>query len=194
MHTNIGEGEAAAMSKRYLRSDMSEQEARFYTSGNFLWGDENACLGLFKLVGKYSELVSLSRGAEIINYRPEVDRKFKYENMGYTVIASRLRAKYINENRALSRKYLKNLCRKRKFSRMVLSFDSSYILAELINYIRANLDLDLAFQSYLIRNGSTWDKLIPSQFEFLSIRHTYQHKNYKIAGEIINELSAISLK
>ena len=40
------------MSKRYLRSDLSEQEAHFLTCGNGFFGEENAITGLYKLIGK----------------------------------------------------------------------------------------------------------------------------------------------
>lgn len=33
---------------------------------------------------------------------------------------------------------------------------------------------------------------MPIQYDFLGTRFTDQHKNYRIAGEMINELSTIS--
>lgn len=59
---------------------MSEQEARFFTCGSGVFGEENYITGLFKMVGKFNELDEFGRKEDIINYDPESDLRFKCEN------------------------------------------------------------------------------------------------------------------
>ena len=179
------------MARRYLRSDMSEQEARFFTCGCGLFGEENHLTGLFKLVGKFNELNELGRKEEIVDYFPERDRRFKFENRGYTDMGKILKRKYANWH--FSRKCLKNLSRKWCFTPVVISFNSDCIISELITYIRQDADLKMACEKYMARFGSGWQELMPIQFDFISTRHTDEHKNYRIAGRIINELASIRL-
>jgi hypothetical protein len=46
---------------------------------------------------------------EIINYRPQNDYSFRYENLGYTIIGNEIEKA---QNHRISRKYLKNISRK----------------------------------------------------------------------------------
>ena len=177
------------MSKKYLRSDMSEQEARFLTCGNGLWGEENAITGLYKIIGKYSELREFDRKKELSNYKPDSDVKFKYENRGITELSSKLKTKYGDKN--FSRRDLKTLSRKWCLSPVLISFDCYSIIKELFTYINCGADLKSACDTYLSGIGCSWEKIMPIQFDFLSTRFVDQHTNYKIAGNIINKLSAI---
>lgn len=179
------------MSRNYLRSDMSEQEARFFTCGRGIWGEENYITGLFKIVGKFNELVELGEKEDIINYIPERDQRFKYENRGYTDVGKALKAKY--PEKRFTRRGLKNLSRKWCFTAVSISFDSGLIISELFTYIKADTNLKSACQNYLAQVGINWQELMPIQFDFMSVRHTDQHKNFRIASRIINELAIVSL-
>lgn len=44
------------MSRRYLRSNGSKHESKFFTCGKGLYGEENFITDLFKMVGKFNEL------------------------------------------------------------------------------------------------------------------------------------------
>ena len=180
------------MAKKYLRSDMSEQEARFYTCGHGLFGEENALIGLYKLIGKFSELKDTDRTKELLDYKPNSDIKFKYENRGITEINSILKAKY--GDREFSRRDLKNLSRKRHLSRVLISFNCDCIITEIDTYIKCNATLKSACDAYLSGIGYNWDDIMPIQFDFLSTRFADQHKDYRKAGKIINDISTISFK
>lgn len=82
------------MSKRYLRSDLSEQEAHFLTCGNGFFGEENAITGLYKLIGKFNELKELGRKEDLSDYAPDKNIRFKYENLGITKLSTELKIKY----------------------------------------------------------------------------------------------------
>lgn len=177
------------MSRRYLRSDMSPHEAKFFTCGGGFWGEENHLTGLFKLVGKFDELKELERKKEIVDYFPERDRRFKFENRGYTVMGVFLKQKH--ENLHLSRKYIKNLSRKWCCTPVIISFEADCIISELIAYIKQDADLNMACNNYIQRFGSECKDLMPIQFDFICTRHTDEHKDYRIAGRLINNLASI---
>jgi len=179
------------MAKKHLRSDMSKEEARFFTTGNVFFGDENGITSLFKIIGRYSELKGTDRATQIQNYMPENDLRFKYENRGITELSSILKRKY--GDRSISRKDLKNLSRKWCFSPIVISFDCANIIKTLIEYINQDDILKSACDIYLSRNEYKWERLMTIQHEFLSTRFADQHKDYTIAGRIINDLPAYSL-
>lgn len=179
------------MSRKYLRSDLSIQEAHFFTCGNLVIGDDNAITGLIKIVGKYSELYDLNRKQEIISYNPDEDRHFKYESRGYSIMGDVLKQKH--SGRGLSRKYLKHLSRTWGLSPVIISFKCDCIISELITYIKNDPDLKEACEKYILTHGKYWQRLMPIQANFLSTRHTDQHKDYQVAGEIINKLSSLNL-
>lgn len=173
------------MRKRYLRSDSSEYEARFFTAGAFFVGSGNKITGLFRLVGMFFELQNNNRSSEIFAYHPDADCLFKYENKGYTIINHELKKKgYL-----IARKYLRNLSRKWSLQSVVLSFDSHIILSELVTYIAGNDELRAACIAYLQTNIISWDFLMPIQFDFLGTRFNDRHKDWKIAEKIILVLS-----
>lgn len=180
------------MSRKYLRSDMSDQEAHFFTCGHGLFGEENTITSLFKLVGKYDELKAVGKENEIAEYSPKDDYTFKFENKGYTAISTRLRGKEEYKEWHISRKYLKYLSRKWCLTPVIIHFESDCIISELIAYIREENNLQVAADKYLKGTGTGWLQLMPIQFDFLSTRHTYRHKDYEKAGEIINNLAAIT--
>lgn len=177
------------MARSVLRSDMSDQESMFFTYGSGFCGEENTITGLFKLIGKFNELNEFERKQEITEYIPEKDKRFKYENRGYSDMSKII--KNDPKNKDISRKHLKNISRKWCFTPVVLSFKTDYIVSQLVEYIKHDTDLYLAFGNYLKRSGEDWSELMPVQFDFLSTRHTDQHKHYREAGRIINELSDI---
>lgn len=178
------------MAKKYLRSDMSEQEAHFFTSGQGLFGEENAITGLYKIIGKFSELNETNRRKELSEYEPNKDSKFKYENRGITELNSNLKAKYGKQK--FSRKDFKNLSRKWCLSPVLINIESYCIIEELFAYINDDAELKSTCEIYLANTGDSWEKLMPIQFDFLSTRFSDQHKNYKTAGKIINDLSTIN--
>ena len=178
------------MAKKYLRSDMSEQEVHFFTSGQALFGEENAITGIYKIIGKFSELNEINGIKELSDYEPNKDTKFKYENRGITELNSYLKAKYGKQK--FSRKDFKILSRKWFLSPVLINIESYCIIKELFAYINDNTELKTACETYLANTGDSWEKLMPIQFDFLSTRFTDQHKNYKIAGKIINNLSTIN--
>lgn len=180
------------MSRKYLRSDMSKQELKFFTCGGGVCGEENAITGLLKIVGKFTELKELNRGEEIADYLPEKDQKFMYENRGITELSAVLRSKY--GDRKYARKGIKNLSRKWALTPVVMSYSSERIIIELLTYTEYDKDLCLAAKNYLSRVGKEWSELIPIQYDFLCVRHMDQHKNYLVAGKIINELANIQLR
>ena len=178
------------MAKNYLRSDMSKEEAHFITSGNGIFGEENSITELYKIIGKFCELRELGRKKELLNYIPERDLSFKYENRGITELSSELKIKY-GEKR-ISRKNLKSLSRKWCLSPVSISFNCTCIITELVTYINHDADLKTACTIFISRiGGCRWENIMPIQFCFLSTRFTDQHKNYQKAGVIINELSTI---
>lgn len=176
------------MSKKYLRSDMSEQEARFLTCGNGFFGEENAITGLYKIIGKFKELEELGRVEELTYYKPNKDIRFKYENRGITELSIILKTKY--GSKQMSRKKIKTLSRKWCMTPVLISFNCTCIIDELITYINCNTILKSACDTYLSSIECGWKNLMPIQFDFLSTRYMDQHKNYRLAGEIINDLSA----
>lgn len=177
------------MSKRYLRSDMSEQEAHFFTRGNGIVGEENAITGLYKLIGKYTELEALGKQEDLSDYEPDKDVRFKYENIGITELSGTIKNKYGDRN--ISRRNFKTLSRKWCLSPVSISFNCVCILSGLIAYINSKPNLKLACDRYLSNVNCKWDALMPIQYDFLSTRFTDQHKSYRIAGKMINELSTI---
>ena len=56
------------MSKKFLRSDMSVEEAYLFTVGKPIFGTGNKLTGLFKFVGKYTELKNLHHENEIVDW------------------------------------------------------------------------------------------------------------------------------
>ena len=179
------------MARRYLRSDMSEDEARFFTLGE-LTGEENYITGLFKLIGKYDELRELCKADEILNYIPENDKRYKYENRGYSYLGRVLRAKYPTHRHC--RKGLKNLSRKWRFRRVLISFYSSEIMSELIDQFTTDPTLMKAYKEYVSRSGNSWQALMPIQYDFISTRYEDRHKDYRVAKGIINSLADIELQ
>lgn len=181
------------MSRNFLRSDMSEQEGHLFTTGKLVIGEENTITNFFKLAGKFDELQEVGRSQEITEYHPELDRRFHFENRGYTTIRTILKEKYKDSHFALSRRHLIKLSRKWAGSRIVLSFKSGLILTELLTYLRSDPNLNTAFEAYLSKIDTRWPQLMPIQYEFLSVRHVDQHKDFRIAGTIINELNSLIL-
>lgn len=101
-----------------------------------------------------------------------------------------LKAKH--PKKRFARRGLKNLSRKWCFTTVCISFDSGLIISELFTYIKADINLKSACQNYLAQVGLNWQQLMPIQFDFMSVRHTDHHKNFRIASRIINELAIIS--
>lgn len=179
------------MSKRYIRSDFSCEESRFFKTGIVLCGEGNCISCLFKIVGRFTSLKEMGTKEKICDYHPEKDKKFKYENMGMTEIARYLASDEANHH--ISRKYIRNLSRKWKLTPVVLSLESDRIIYKLFSYIDGDVDLKMACKNYLSGIENDWASLMPIQFDFLSVRHTDQHKFYKCAGKIIEQLSKINM-
>lgn len=179
------------MSRRYLRSNGSKHESKFFTCGKGLYGEENFITDLFKMVGKFNELSEFGQKEQIRSYVPSQDRTFKYENRGYTDIGAILRYKYAG--RHFSRKCLKTLSRKWLFTPVLISFECARIISELITYINHDDDLSAACKKYAKDFENNWAKIMPIQYDFLSTRHTHKYKDFRIAGEIINALSNMGL-
>lgn len=179
------------MSRKNLRSDKSKEEYRFIRTGKLLFGEDNCVTGLIKIIGKFDELKESGRESLITNYKPDLDRTFKYENRGYTVIGSCLRAKY--PDRRIARRHIKNLSRKWYNRRVLVNFDSDCIISEIAAYIKLNQYLDTAASAYTSQFKHNWGEIMPIQYEFLSVRHTDQHKHYRVATRIINELGCIMI-
>lgn len=177
------------MSKKYLCSDMSEQEARFFTCGRGVFGEENAITGLYKLIGKFNELKELNKEEELSAYAPDKDFRFKYENLGITILSAQLKAKY--GKKKISRKSLKTLSRKWCLIPVLISFNCPDIFQELATYVNSNNHLKKACNTYLSRIGCQCENLMPIQFDFLSTRFFDQHRNFQKAGEMINKLSQV---
>lgn len=171
------------MSRKYLRSDMSEQEARFLTYGEGIFGEGNVITSLLKIVGNYDSPENKTKNY----YSPEKDKSFKYENHGITLISKNIKEKY-GEN-YISRKEIKTLSRKWYLSPVIVSFRCPIIINELFEYINSNSFLKDVCTKYLANYGYDWENLMPVQFDFLSTRFADQHKNYRIAGSIIDDLS-----
>ena len=179
------------MSKKYLRSDLTNDEAHFLTSGNGVFGEENAITGIFKLIGKYSELKEQGRIEELKEYNPKLDTHFKHENRGITEFSQHLKS--TKETSKFSRRDLKYLSRKWCFTAVVLNSSSDRIIQELITYISDDDVLKSVCLKHLSDCGAGWGLVMPIQYEFLSTRFKDQHKDYRTAGKIMNELTNVSL-
>lgn len=171
------------MGKRHLRSDFSELEIHFISMGTPIFGDGNSIAGLFRLIGKYSELLIFKTTNEISLYNPDEDTHFKYENLGYKIIGQ-----IINENKEnkdkISRKYLKNLSRKWKPQQVVLSFKSKEIINEILCYIKKHDDLKKAVLNYL-HDDTEWASIMPIQHDFLSIRSINCRTDFMVAIDLL---------
>lgn len=179
------------MKRFFLRSDLSDREARFYTCGNLFVGEGNAVTGLFKIVGLYSELKTSRKEENISLYKPDEDKTFMYENKGYSVIGNILKKK--SNERGLSRRFIKSLSRKWALTPVVISFNCKLILSELLTYINNDITLKGVCDRYLKCKCTNWQELMPIQADFLITRHADMHKDYQMAGRIINELAGINL-
>lgn len=171
------------MGKRYLRSDLSEEEAYFVTQGLVLIGTSNPITALFRFVGKYEELKDDNNEKEIVNYRPQNDIHFKSENAGYTIIKREIEKKF---GHSISRKHIKNISRKWSPSRVLLSFNTPEIISMLFSYIMDRDTLRIACVNHFSYNRNNWHNIMPIQFEFLGVRLRDHHKNWQSAERIIN--------
>ena len=180
------------MQKRHLRSDLSVEEARFFTTGRMIVGTGNVLTGLIKYVGMYTELAMCNRAAEIASYNPDTDVFFKHENMGYTTIRKEIAKSAL----PISRRYIKALSRKWPASAVVISFDAVHIISELFAYISSKDELKAACAAYLKEYDlpTEWDKIIPIQYEFLGVRIQDRHANWQVAEELIYKLSTVTLE
>ena len=180
------------MRKRYLRSTMSEEEARFFTYGKAIIGTGNVLTGLIKYIGMYSELRTNNRESEIASYNPNVDVFFKYENMGYTT----LRKEIAKSDSPVSRRFIKALSRKWPLSYVVISFEAVHIISELFAYISSSADLKAACLAYLKNYDiqTEWDQIMPIQYEFLGVRIQNGGENWQIAEKIVKDLTAVTLE
>ena len=180
------------MNKRYLRSDLSPEEARFFTCGGRAFiGTGNVLTGLINYIGMYTELQAENRTDEIVTYNPDTDTRFKHENMGYTV----LRKEIAKTQLPISRRYIKGLSRKWPASFVVISFDAVEIISTLFAYIACRDELKIACTSYL-RDYDTqvgWDKIMPIQYKFLGVRIQDRHENWKIAESIVSGLTTLNM-
>lgn len=173
------------MSKKYLRSNMSESEARFFSMGHGIWGKENSLTNIFKIVGCY--VLSQSKNPNVFkDYSPVADNKFEYENAGYTILNQFLKSKYNDIN--ISRKYIKYLSRKWRYTPVIISFSCNLILSALYEYIVQHPDLSAALKKYAEQNRMEWCDLMPIQYDFLSTRSSRGGRNVNKAREIIDRL------
>lgn len=177
------------MKHRHLRSDLSAEEARFFTAGRALVGTGNVLTGLIKFVGMYTELQAYNRESEIFTYNPDTDCFFKHENMGYTTIR-----KVISKSAVpISRRYIKALSRKWPASSILISFDAVHIISELLTYISNRDKLKDACIAYLKNHNavSGWDKIMPMQYQFLGVRIQDRHEDWQVAEKIVNDLEMV---
>lgn len=173
------------MRKRYLCSDLSEEEAYFVTEGLIVIGTSNKITNLFKFVGKYEDLEDNNNEEDIVHYNPENDPFFKYESAGYTIIGKEIEKRL---RRRVSRKYLKSISRKWSPSRVKLSFDTPLIISVLFSYIMERETLKVACKNHFPYDSDNWQDIMPIQFEFLGVRFRDHHKNWSVAQEIIHEI------
>lgn len=180
------------MGKRYLRSDCSIEEARFFTTGQAFIGTGNILTGLIKYIGKYDKLEKCGRTFEILTYKPDEDRFFINENWGYTILSNEIAKTKIR----ISRKYIKALSRKWPASAVLISFDAIHIISELFAYISNKKELYTVCNAYLKSYDipNEWNKICPIQYDFLGERNQDHHKNWQIAENIINDLTTIMLE
>ena len=166
-----------------LKSDFSEKEMKFYTTGKAVVGTGNTLTDMFKTIGMYIELKADKRADEIVNYVPSEDIWFKHENMGYTEIRNRLEKKL----NPISRKYIKNISRKWPLSRIVLSYDTHEIIEEIFSYIQEDKYLTEACSKYMTKDIS-WNALLPIQYDFLGVRIDNHRSNWQKAQDIVDNL------
>ena len=114
----------------------------------------------------------------------------KYENLGITKLSAELKSKYSISK--FSRWNFKTLSRKWCLTPVLISFNCACIINELAKYINHDTDLKLACDKHLSSADCKWENLMPIQYDFLSTRFTDQHKNYRMARKMINQLSVIS--
>ena len=185
------------MGKRYLRSDLSPEEARFFTCGGRLFvGTGNVQTALIKYIGMYTELDAERRTSEIASYNPDNDNVFKYENIGYTELRKEIKKAQI----PISRRYIKGISRKWPMSSVVISFNAVGIISALFTYIANRKELKVACSSYIRdyikeKNIQTeWDIIMPIQFDFLGTRIQDHHENWQIAEPIVSELLTLTME
>lgn len=177
------------MRKKCLRSDLTEQELRFIFEGGGLRDGCNSLTSLFMLIGKYEQLCQENREQEIMDYRPENDFRFLYENRGYSIIGRKLNhGLCFTDSTYIPRKYIKNVSRKWIGERVVLSFETDRIITCLLSYISERPLLHAACKNKVFNNATEWEDLFPIQKSFLDERNGNEHKDYLKARAIITGL------
>ncbi len=175
------------MTKRYLCSDRTTDEAYLLQTGRMFIGEGNVLTGVIKIIGMHDDLQKSNRESEITSYDPDSDLSFKRENNGYTV----LRKTLANTDTPVSRRFIKSLSRKWKPGHVRISFDTIHIITVMLEYISARAALHTACSAYLKNYNlkTDWNKLMPIQYDFLGIRYRDRHNDWEIAGKIISDLS-----
>ena len=172
----------------YFRSSLTKEERIYWNKGDHINGNGNDLVKVFRIIGKFKELEEVGQSEDILRYDPIEDNTFKHENMGITEISS-----YIRSNKQeyyISRRFIKNLARKWKGTRVRLSYKSDLIIRDIIGYISLdnNRLLKEAVRQYIAENNGSWASIIPIQYAFLNTRHLDGLENSERAGEIIGKL------
>lgn len=118
---------------RYFRSSLTKEERIYWNQGDYINGDGNDLVKVFRIIGKFKELEEVGQFEDILRYDPIEDSTFKHENMGITEISSYIRSNKLDYY--ISRRFIKNLARKWKGTRVRLSYKSDLIIRDIIGYI-----------------------------------------------------------
>lgn len=177
------------MRKKYLRSDFTAEEFHFIFEGGGIRDSCNYLTRLFMMIGVHEQLCQENRECEILDYNPENDFRFLYENRGYSIIGRKLNhGLCFTDPNYISRKYIKNVSRKWIGEQVVLSFETDRIITCLLSYISERPLLHTACMNKVFNNAAKWEDLFPIQKNFLNTRSRNEHKDYQKARTIINSL------
>lgn len=182
------------MSRYCWRSTLSKEELFLWQMGDEIHGESNLLTDLIKMIGKYEILSCQGLGEKIQAYCPEEDNTYQAENRGYSRVAQKVKSGYPMYKRGVSRKYIKALSRKWKYSRVLVTFECTNIISVVLDLLRSNEHTQAALAKYverLDRKGVHLNDitLFPIQRKFLCIRVQNHGKNWREANEVINNQS-----
>jgi hypothetical protein len=178
----------------FLISDKSREEFNLLLRGNPIYGEENLLTGIYKIIGKYTELSEIGDVRDINVYNPDNDIIFKYENIGITTLKKYINhALYGTNIPKISRKELKTLSRKWLMQPVCVSKKSDHIIAEIVSYIVCFPVLKNRIRDYLQKKSYQWEEIILIQYDFLRKRFSRRGRDFDLAAELCLKIDNIDI-